>query len=345
MKTSTSNLIFFLAPNFLGFLLFTLGPVLGSFLLSFYAWDLFTPARFVGGANYAELLRVDFCAGIFSVFFFLLLLGSGALLAARLRSSRWLFYTSALLLLSAAALVITQGIPWNPKFWQSIWNTFILLLGLPLGMIGSLLLASLLNEKIFGNQFFRLIYFLPSIVGGVGIYLLWKWIFNPDIGPINLLLRHIFGLQGPAWFESSSWAKPAMILMNFWGQVGGTNMILYLAALQSVDPGLHEAAKIDGANGIQRFRHITLPMVSSTSFFILVMGLIHGFQGGFDSAFVITRGGPAGATTTVNYFIYETAFQHFEMGLASAASMLLFVMVLGLSWVNWKCVSGKVHYT
>ncbi len=231
----------------------------------------------------------------------------------------------------------------NPRFWQYGFNTLFLMLGLPFSILGSLGLACLLNRRLYGRNFFRLIYFLPSIVSGVGIFLLWKWIFQPDYGLINSLLTQC-GVDGPRWLESSLWVKPALMFMNFWASVGGMNVVLYLAALQNINPELYEAAEIDGASGWQQFRKVTWPMVSPTTFFILIMGIIHGFQGGFESAYVMTRGGPAGASTTLSYYIYETGFQFFTMGRAAAASWLLFLMVMVFTWINWKVAGSRVHY-
>lgn len=322
-------------------------------MLAFSNWDFFSPPEFVGLANFRWLTRLAL-AGAVPGWLYGAALGAGilALVALFVRSKpapgqsrgyRALKWFCSVVLVCVAAFFIAAAEPANPRFWQSIYNTLFLMLGLPLCMAGSLFLAVLLNRKIFANQFFRLVYFLPSIVGGVGIYLLWKWIFNPEYGALNGLLA-LAGIVGPEWLESTAWAKPALILMNFWGAVGGTNMILYLAALQNIDPQLYEAAEMDGAGGWHRFRHIIVPMVSSTSFFIFVMGIIHGFQGGFDAAYVMTRGGPAGSTTTLSYYIYEQGFQYFEMGRASAASWILFLMVLAFTWLNWRFAAAKVHY-
>lgn len=290
----------FLAPNLVGFLLFTLGPVFASLCLAFFSWDLFSPPKFVGLDNFREILSF--------------------------------------------AMTPAGGIePVNPRFWLYLGNTLFLLLGLPFSIFGSLALACVLNRKIFGRHFFRLLFFIPSIVSGVGIYLLWKWIFQPDYGLLNAALHQI-GIDGPRWLESTVWAKPALMLMGFWGSVGGMNVVLFLAALQNINPELYEAAEMDGAPGWRKFWHITWPMVSPTTFFILVMGIIGGFQGGFDAAFVMTRGGPAGSTTTLSYYIYETGFQFFYMGRASAASWVLFLMVMVGTWLNWKFTSKKVHY-
>ncbi len=232
----------------------------------------------------------------------------------------------------------------NPRFWYYVYNTLFLMIGLPFSVIGSLALACLLNRRLYGRNFFRLLFFIPSIVSGVGIYLLWKWIFNPDYGLFNSVLLQCFGVAGPRWLESTAWAKPALMIMQLWAAVGGMNVILYLAALQNINPELYEAAEIDGARAGRQFWHITWPMVSPTTFFILTMGIIQGFQGGFDSAYVMTQGGPAASTTTLSYFIYENGFQFFYMGRASAASLILFMMVMVFTWINWRLGSNKVHY-
>lgn len=300
MKTRPWIVATFLAPNLIGFLSFTLLPILASLVLAFCSWDLFGDPKWVGWGNFVDLVGFRFGA-------------SGGLEAI------------------------------NPRFWYYTGNTLFLMMGLPICMAGSLALALLLNQRLYGRNFFRLVYFLPSIVSGVGVYLLWKWIFQPDYGLVNTLLWHL-GVDGPRWLEESLWAKPALMMMTFWGSVGGMNVILYLAALQNISPELYEAAEVDGAKAFRQFWHITLPMVSPTTFFILIMGVIHGFQGGFEAAYVMTRGGPAGATTTLSYYIYETGFQFFYMGRASAASWVLFLMVLALSWLNWKYAQKKVHY-
>lgn len=231
----------------------------------------------------------------------------------------------------------------NPRFWYYAYNTLFFMLGLPFSMMGSLWLACLLNRKLFGRNVFRLIYFIPSIVTGVGTFLLWKWIFNPEYGLINTLLWNL-GLEGPRWLESSVWVKPALMMMNTWGTIGGMNVILYLAALQNINPELYEAAEVDGAPSWHKFWNITWPLVSPTTFFILIMGIISGFQGGFDAAYVMTRGGPAGSSTTLSYYIYETGFQFFYMGRASAASWLLFLMVMVFTVINWKVADRRVNY-
>jgi len=338
----------FLAPSVLGFAAFTLFPIVFSLALAFCAWDLFRPPRWVGWDNFQQLLGFtvreapSIPPGLGVILLAVcLVLAAGVIL--RLRGGVRLGL--AVGIAAVAIFVLLQFLePVNERFWYYTGNTFYLLLGLPLSMACSLGLAVLLNQTIPGRNLFRLAFFLPSIVGGVGIYLLWKWIFNTDYGLINSVISLVHPAGGPAWLESRAWAKNALIIMNIWATAGGANMVLYLAALQNVDPQLHEAACLDGAGKWHQFLAITWPMVSPTTAFILIMGIIGGFQGGFDAAYVMTRGGPAGATTTLSYFIYENGFRYFYMGRAAAASWILFVMVLGLSLLNWKWMSSRITY-
>ena len=223
----------------------------------------------------------------------------------------------------------------DPEFWQYLGNTLFLMMGIPLNMLVSLLIAMLLNRKLRGIGFFRTVFYLPTICGGVGLFLLWGFIFAPEIGIMNKVLEAI-GIPGPPWLTDYYWAKPTFILIGLWGAMGGTNMLLYLAGLQSIPPELYEAARVDGAGKFQQFICITVPMLSPTSFFIFIMGIIHGFQGGFNAAFVLTQGGPAGSTTTLSYYIYNHAFQWFNMGYAAAISLVLFALVLVITIVNWR---------
>ncbi|MCK4625863.1 MAG: sugar ABC transporter permease, partial [Phycisphaerae bacterium] len=218
-----------------------------------------------------------------------------------------------------------------------------------------------LNQKLRGMVLFRALFFLPSITAGIGTMLLWMWLLNPDFGIINSVLSNIYGalawmadLVGwtwaswavvrPAWLQDVNWAKPSLIMMGLWGSMGGMNMILYLAALQNVPPALYEAAKIDGAGAWQRFWKITWPMVSPTTFFIFIMSIIGGFQGGFQQAHIMTDGGPAGSTTTIGFYIYQNAYMWFKMGYAASIAWLLFLIVLVLTLINWHASKRFVHY-
>ena len=228
-------------------------------------------------------------------------------------------------------------------FWKYVGNTMFLMIGIPVGMFASLALALLMNRKLRGIVIFRTIYFLPSLSAGVALCMLWRWIYNPDFGLLNAFLAKV-GIDGPEWLASIVWAKPAIMLMGLWTGVGGTTMILYLAGLQTIDLELYEAADIDGANGWQKFWNITWPMLTPTTFFIFVMGIIGGFQGGFQAVYIMTGGGPAGATTTISYYIYNNAYQWFKMGYAASIAWFLFLVILIVTLFNWKYGGKVVHY-
>jgi multiple sugar transport system permease protein len=234
-------------------------------------------------------------------------------------------------------------LPHDPRFWKYLGNTLVFMLVIPFCMAGSLILAMLLNRKLRGRALFRTIFFLPSVSFGIGLMLLWRYMYEPDIGLINVLLRHV-GIQGPDWLGSYGWAKPAIMNMNLWATIGGTNMVLYLAGLQGISPELYEAAEVDGAGVWRQFWSVTVPMLMPTTFFIFVTSIIFGFQGDFDSAYVMTQGGPDGATTTLGYYVFSHAFQWFNMGYAAAASVVLFLLTLLATIVNWHFGGGRSHY-
>ncbi|MDB6127537.1 MAG: hypothetical protein JWM35_1433 [Verrucomicrobia bacterium] len=281
----------FLLPNFLGFLVFMLGPLVGSLLLSFCSWDLLRSPTWAGVDNFRDLLGFHH------------------------ESAGW-------------------GAN-DPAFWHYLGNTFVLLINLPLSMAGSLFLALMLNRRLTGARLYRLVFFLPSIVNGVAIFYLWRWIFNPDEGLLNTFLAAL-GVAGPAWLSDPAWAKPAILLMSFWLTVGGGGMILYLAALQGVPRELEEAAAIDGAGRWQTFSAVTWPAVRPVTFFIATTGLIHGLQSGGEIAYIMTGGGPAGATTTLGFYVFQKAYQQFEVGSAAAVAWLIFVLVFAVTMLQWR---------
>lgn len=242
-----------------------------------------------------------------------------------------------------------KALIFDPYFWKYCWNTMYLMLGIPLGMMGSLIVALAMNQKIKGIVFFRTTFFLPTICSGVAIYMLWRLIYNPDFGFFNLFIAKIgdllhIPLQGPNWLTDENWAKPALIIMGLWQGIGGQNMILYLAALQGIPRDLYEAASIDGANNWQKFWAVTWPHLSPTTFFIAVMSVIGGFQSGFDAAYVMTGGGPNGSTTTIMYYIFNNAFRWFNMGYAAAISWILFAIILIFTLVFMRSAQKVVHY-
>lgn len=223
----------------------------------------------------------------------------------------------------------------DSKFWFYLYNTAFFMIGIPLGMACSLGLALLLNQKIKGRIIYRTLLFLPSVATGVAMFLVWRWIFNPNVGLINSFLDTLglIGTVRPDWLGDPMLVKPAIILMGICTAMGGTNMILFLAGLQGIDPTLYEAAEIDGAGPWAKFRNITWPQLRPTTFFILTTNLIGGFQM-FDQAFVMTNGGPEGSTTTIVYYIYQEMFQFQHMGYAAAIAIVLFFIILLVTLLN-----------
>ena len=186
---------------------------------------------------------------------------------------------------------------------------------------------------------FRTIFYLPAFTSGVALMILWKALYNPQTGPINALLAAMTGLEAsnlPQWLASIELAKPSLMIMGFWTAIGGTNMLLYLAALSNVPVELTEAAEIDGASRWQKFVNVTWPQLAPTTFFISIVSVIGGLQGGFEQARVMTGGGPAGATTTLSYYIYTVGFQDLNFGYAAAISWVLFAMLFCITAFNWR---------
>ncbi|MHB1294561.1 MAG: carbohydrate ABC transporter permease [Anaerolineae bacterium] len=229
----------------------------------------------------------------------------------------------------------------DPLFWKALYNTvYYAGISVPLGLVLALFLAMLLNQKIPGIAFFRSTFFLPSIVPAVAAAVVWAWILNPEYGLINDLLGRL-GLYRPPWLTSPDWSKPAFILMSLWG-VGPTT-IIFLAGLQDIPVHLLEAAEIDGANTWQRFRNITLPLLSPTLFFNLINGIIGSFQI-FASVYIISDGGPLWSTLFYVYYLWRRAFQFFDMGYASALALVLFFIILVLTMIVLATSKNWVYY-
>jgi multiple sugar transport system permease protein len=232
----------------------------------------------------------------------------------------------------------------DQQFWPSLGRTFLYAgISVPLGIIGSLAVALLLNVKVKGTSFFRTLFFMPSLVPIVASTVLWVWLLQPDWGLVNLALWEVTGIQGPRWFQSPDWAMISLISLALWTSIGGTRMIIFLAGLQGVPADLYDAASIDGAGAWARFRHVTLPMITPTVFLNLVLGIIASLQV-FTSAFVATGGGPAFATWFYALHIYKSAFNYFSMGYASALAWMFLIVILFFTWVQFKLARRWVYY-
>jgi multiple sugar transport system permease protein len=228
-------------------------------------------------------------------------------------------------------------------FLPSIGRTFYYaLLSVPLAMVGSLFVAVLLNQKLKGTAFWRTMYFLPTLTPLVAAALLWRWMLNPDVGLVNYLLG-LIGIDGPGWLSSIQWAIPALVLMGLWASVGGARMIIFLAGLQDVPMEMLEAAEIDGAGLWAKFWHVTMPLLTPTIFFNLVLGIIFALRT-FEVAFISTAGGPARATWLISLHIYQNAFVSFDMGYASALAWLFFIIVFGMTYLQFRLSGRWVFY-
>ena len=284
----------FIAPWIIGFIIFTVGPMLASLFFSFTEYNIVDAPRWIGLTNYTNLFH-------------------------------------------------------DELFWHSLGVTLkYAVIALPLGLVFSYMIAVLLNQKISGINLWRTVYFLPSVIAGVAVALLWARIFDPKFGILNPFLEQ-FGIKGPGWFSDPQWAVPALVIMSLWS-VGG-NVIIYLAGLQGVPTELYDAAKVDGATAWQRFRHVTLPMTTPVIFYNLVLGLIGTFQY-FTEVYVISSansaggglGGPARATLFYNIYLYQNAFKYFHMGYASTLAWVLFIIVLGFTLLIFRSSNAWVYY-
>ena len=226
------------------------------------------------------------------------------------------------------------GLWHSDLFWEVVRNTiyFICSLCSPLGHLLPRSGACGKHGTERGSPCFAQRTFLPVVSSMIAVALVWSWIFNPEYGLLNYLLQLFFGVKGPAWLDSTSWALPAMVIVTVWKGLG-YSMVIFLAGLQNIPQELHHAATIDGAGVWKRFWHITLPMLSPTTFFVLVITLINSFQV-FEQTYVLTKGGPANSTLTMSYYIYQNAFQFFQMGKAAALSYVLFAAIFVVTLCN-----------
>lgn len=221
-------------------------------------------------------------------------------------------------------------------FYQYFGNTFYFAIVLvPVVLVISLFLAILINKKVGRlTKAYRVALFLPSITSTVAVSMVWLWIFNPDMGILNNFLTAIGFHNPPMWLSDPEWSKPALIIMRVW-QMSGYYMLLFLAGLQTIPETLYEAAEVDGASSWQRFTRITVPMLSNTTFVVVILLIIESFNM-FESIFVMTEGGPLGSTSTIMYYIYEQGFMSYNMGYASALAWIFFALILVFTLIQFR---------
>ncbi len=277
----------FASPWLLGFLLFTVGPMIASAFFAFTEYDVLTQPKWVGWANFDKALTDD------------------------------------------------------PKVGQALKVTSIYaVVSVPLQILLGLCVALLLNTRIRGLQFYRTVYYLPSVLSGVAVALLWRWIYAPNFGLINSFLAR-FDIVGPGWLGDKDWALTSMIGMSLWHVGGG--IVIYLAGLQGVPSELYEAVRVDGAGRGAAFWHITLPMITPVLFYNLVIGIITALQI-FTQALIMTNGGPHEATLFIVLYLYRNAFQFFKMGYASVLAWILFAYILVLTLLVYRSSGFWVFY-
>lgn len=279
LQNDTGWAVLMLGPNLLGFLLFMLGPVVATLLLSFTEYDLIAPMKFIGLQNYIEMFQDEIVG-------------------------------------------------------QTLLNTFIYtILTVPVGMCLSLILAVLLDQDLAIRRFYRAVYFLPSITSMVAVAVVWQWIYNPEFGLLNYVFS-VVGLPQMKWLSSSSTSLVSIAIVGIWKSLG-YNMLLFLSGLQGISTTYYEASELDGANKLQQFWYVTVPMLRPTIFFVFVMSIISSFQV-FDSVMLMTKGGPGRSSSVLVHYLYQNAFQYFRMGYACAIAYLLFAVVLIITLCNMR---------
>lgn len=308
-KAEWKRVLLFMGPTYAVILTFIIVPIFFAFFISFNKWNLLGTMKFVGLTNYQKLLQME-------------------------------------------------------EFWKALVNTFYYtFITVPVGLLLSLFLALLLNTRIKGIGFYRTAYFMPVMTSFVASAFIWQWIFQSQNGILNHLLgfigiesiswlnepRSIFavmmenlGFDPPKWLGGPSVTLVAISIMSIWRNIGYF-MIIFLAGLQNIPRSLYEAAEIDGAGPVRRFFAITIPILSPTTFFVLIMSVIVSFQV-FEQVAVTTQGGPLDSSLVLVYFVYQRAFKFFEVGFASAAAYVLFMIVIVLTYFQVKIIGSRVHY-
>ena len=281
--------LLFATPAILGFLIFTLGPMIVSLYYSFTDFNSVNTPTFIGLDNYTALFDP-------------------------MR---------------------------DPVFLTSLRATAnFVLISVPLNILVSFFIAFLLSQKIKGRSFFRVAYYLPAIVPLVATSVIWRWILDPTFGIFNYY-RMLVGLPAARFFFDQATVLPSMAVMGVWGT--GATMLIFLAGFQGVPQELHEAVEVDGGNAFHKFFWVTLPMMTTTIFFNLVIGCIHGFQV-FTQAYIITQGGPNNASNFLVLYLFNTAFTQSRMGRASAMAWIIFLIVVTLTIINFAAARKWVYY-
>ncbi len=235
-----------------------------------------------------------------------------------------------------------QDMVTDDVFWKSLYNTlFYTLIAVPMSLTLALLIAVLLNRPILGRSLFRTFFYIPAIVPLVAVSMIWLWVFEGESGLFNYGLS-LIEIEGPQWLTDANWTKPTLILSSVW-QIGGA-MVLFLAGLQDVPRSLYESADLDGAGPVQQLRHITIPMVSPVIYFNLVMGIILSIQEFVKPFIMMPDGGENRSALLFAVYIYQNAFQYNNMGYACAMAVVLFLMILVLTWLATRAMAGHVHY-
>lgn len=277
----------FIAPNFIGFTVFTLGPMLFAFALAFMKWDGNNPIEFIGLQNFTKMLE-------------------------------------------------------DIRFKAALKNTIIYSIAtVPMTLVCGLILAIILNQGIKFKNFFRAVSFFPYVASLVAVASVWNMLFSPANGPVNMVLARLgVAMEDlPRWAADKDWAMITVILFSVWKTMG-YYMVIYLAGLQSIPSELYEAAFIDGAKSWQKFKNVTWPMLRPTTFFVVIILTINCFKV-YDQIYMITQGGPGTSTLVLVYHIYETAFLSWDLGYASAVAMVLFVLVLVITIIQFR---GEKNY-
>lgn len=221
-------------------------------------------------------------------------------------------------------------------------NLLYTALGVPLAVLLSMLVAVVLNDKVFAKKALRAMFFLPYVTSGVAVAFVWMLLYEPKRGPLNGFLVSLGIDNPPGWLASTTWALPALIIIYIWSHIG-FNTIIYLANLQNISRDLYEAAEVDGARSWQKFAQITFPLLSPSTFFLFITGIIGSFKV-FGIVAALTQGGPGNSTSVLGYYIYINAFRYYDMGYASAISWMLFAMIFIVTFIQWQGQKRWVHY-